>query len=311
MSFRKNWEKIGLVYSRKKDPANWWFSHTMAPTAIELNSNTIRVYIGCWDKNGISRIGWVDLDSENPLKIKNISKNPILDIGREGCFDENGVFPGHACVIDEKIWLYYTGFQLGDKVRHYNFGGLCKSNNGIDFSRVSEAPILDRADEGLTVRAGQSILKEENIFKTVYSAGSSWVSVGGKKRPCYDVFYQESFDGVSFKKEGKLIIRHDPAKEHGLGRPQLLKLNDDKYIFYTKRTLDMKYYLGCAKYNKDTNNWKRLDKEIDFSHSLNGFDSEMVYFPSVIQLKSNNRIFMFYSGNGFGEMGLGVAERCF
>ena len=54
--------------------------------------------------------------------------------------------------------MYYTGFQLGHKIRHYNFGGLAISKDGGDtFKRYSQAPIMDRADEGLFVRAGQSI----------------------------------------------------------------------------------------------------------------------------------------------------------
>ena len=32
----------------------------------------------------------------------------------------------------------------------------------------------------------------------------------------------------------------------------------------------------------------------------------MVYFPSVIEVK--NKIYLFYSGNNFGESGVGIAE---
>ena len=47
-----------------------------------------------------------------------------------------------------KIYLYYTGFQTGVNVPHYNFGGLAISEDGENFKRVSSAPILDRSDEG-------------------------------------------------------------------------------------------------------------------------------------------------------------------
>ena len=132
-----NCKKIGQIY-KHQDPNNWWFSHTMAPTAILINKNTIRIFIGCWDENKISRIGYIDVCSKNPLKIKNISKKPVLDIGFNGLFDENGVFPGHANIFNNKVFLYYTGFQLGYKVRHYNFGGLAISKNSSEhFSKVS------------------------------------------------------------------------------------------------------------------------------------------------------------------------------
>lgn len=304
------WRKLGCIYQRESTAGtHWWDSHMMAPTVVEMGSEVLRVYIGGWDSNGISRIAWIDVEANNPMRILDVSTVPALDIGRPGCFDENGVFPGHICRVDDELWLYYTGFQLGSKVRHYNFGGLAISRDGVNFRRVSEAPVLDRSDEGLCVRAGQSVLPENGTFPTVYSAGSDWVETGGKSRPCYDVFYQNSPDGLFYEKAGKCIVRHDPQVEHGLGRPQLVRLDGQRYVFFTRRVLGMKYFSGCARESIATGEWERCDEEIDLIHSKSGFDSEMIYFPSVIQVKRTGRIFLFYSGNDFGKGGLGVAER--
>ena len=286
---------------------DWWKSHTMAPSAILLDSTTIRVYLGCWDENGISRIGYVDVDATDPLRVKKISENPVINIGEPGTFDENGVFPAHAYKLDEKIYLYYTGFQLGQKIRHYNFGGLAiGSINNDEFARVSKAPILDRKNEGLLVRAGQSVLLENNVYKTVYSAGSEWISAGGKMRPTYNIFYQDSENGITYKDRGEKIIEYDKNFEHGLGRPQIVKLGSKYYIFYTRRTLDMKYFFGCAESN-DCISWRRIDDRITgIAHSDNDWDSEMIYFPSVVSF--GDKTYMFYSGNNFGETGFGFAE---
>ena len=67
-------------------------SHTMAPNALLINEETIRVFLGCWDRKQISRIGYIDVDATNPLKIIKISNKAVLDIGEDGTFDENGVF---------------------------------------------------------------------------------------------------------------------------------------------------------------------------------------------------------------------------
>src|SRR3990167_6252831 len=99
-------KKIGKIFAANNQ-FDWWKSHTMAPSAICLDDATIRIYLGCLDEYGISRIGYVDVDAENPQKILAISERPVLDIGLEGTFDENGVFPAHAAVINDKIYLYY------------------------------------------------------------------------------------------------------------------------------------------------------------------------------------------------------------
>ena len=289
-------------------PNNWWASHTMAPTAIYWKGR-IRVFIGAWDKDIISRITYIDLDPLNPHNIIKVNdKLPVLNIGDDGMFDENGVFPAHATVIDGKINLYYTGFQKGHKILHYNFGGLAISEDGDNFTRVSRSPILDRQEEGLFVRAGQSVIKEENSFKTVYSIGSKFTYVGGKLRPTYDVCYQESINDKEFEKKGRKIVSCDHSVEHGLGRPQIIKIRDKYFVFYTRRMIDMKYFIGCAESN-DCINWHRNETVFsDIKHSKNDFDSDMIYFPSVVYVPETDKFLLFYCGNEFGKTGIGYAE---
>lgn len=300
-----NFVKHGLIYCPGQ-PFDWWQSHAMAPAPVFLGDR-IRVFLGAWDKYGISRIAAMDLDADDPAKILEIFPNPVLDIGPDGTFDENGVFPGHAAVIDQQVRLYYTGFQLGAKIRYYNFGGLATGSAGDKMlTRISNAPVLDRSDEGLCVRAGQSVLYENGIFRTVYSAGSLWVEDSGKARPCYDVFYQESPDGIRYEKAGRKIISSDLKVEHGLGRPQLFKLDNAYYVIYTRRVYNMKYFFGVAS-SPDLKTWTRIDDDIrgmDFSAA--GWDSEMIYFPAI--LATGKKIFLFYSGNDFGKTGFGFAE---
>lgn len=283
----------------------------MAPAPILLDAQTIRVYLGCWTEDKISRIGYVDVGVEDPTRVISVSESPVLDIGRDGCFDENGVFPAHAYTFgDGRVYLYYTGFQLGHKIRHYNFGGLAISrDNGCTFARHSEAPLLDRADEGLFVRAGQSIEKAEKGFHVVYSAGSAWHMCQGELRPVYDVYYQKSSDGIALSRSGKKIVSCDLGVEHGLGRPQIVRLNEKYYVFYTRRIIkDMKYFLGCA-WSRDGTGWTRADDAFEgvaFGEP-GAFDHEMIYFPAVVKV-SVNKAYLFYSGNAFGRDGMGVIE---
>lgn len=303
--------KIGFVF-KPEGTLDWWRSHAMAPAPILREDGTVRVYMGCWTEDKISRIGYVDVLADRPTEVINISKAPVLDIGRDGCFDENGVFPAHAYRFDDgRVYLYYTGFQLGHKIRHYNFGGLAVSNDdGATFHRYSEAPVMDRADEGLFVRAGQSIEKaEDGGFHVIYSAGSSWHPCEGELRPVYDVFYQKSPDGITLSKTGTKIVSCDLNVEHGLGRPQILRLGETYYAFYTRRIIEgMRYFIGCAK-SKDCVNWERIDHVFDeIPYGADGdFDCEMIYFPAVVQT-SPSRALLFYSGNYFGRDGMGVIE---
>ena len=301
--------KKGFIFSRDcASRSSWWQSHVMAPSAVYIDG-VIRVYFGGWDQDGISRISYIDLDPINPKNVLHIQETfPILDVGRDGMFDENGVFPAHATVVGNEVLLYYTGFQLGYKIPHYNFGGLAKSNDGKIFKRVSESPVLDRADEGLCVRAGQSILFENDIYKTVYSIGSGFTYVGGKDRPTYDIAYQESNNGIDYLKKGERILCCDESFEHGLGRPQLLRIRGIYYVFYTRRMVNMKYFIGAA-VSVDGYSWQKTESIFSgLNHSDMGFDSEMIYFPSVVYVPVTDKYLLFYCGNQFGKTGFGYAE---
>lgn len=304
-----NWSKIGLI-CKPSSEQNWWVSHAMAPTAFLYDPQTIRVFIGCWDNHGISRIGFLDLNASNPCDVLNKSASPVVDIGKDGCFDDNGVFPGHVYSHEGIVYLYYTGFQKLCKIPFTNFCGLALSRDGGNtFEKVSEVPVMDRADEGLFTRAGTSIIYESGLFHAFYSVGSSWYQIAGKERPIYQINYQSSTDGINFKSNGALAVKCDLKVEHGLGRPQIIKIKKKYYLFYTRRTIDFKYRIGVAE-SYDLNTWKRIDSWLDpIEHgNISEFDSQMVYFPCVLEV--NNKLYLFYSGNGYGKGGLGYAVLC-
>ena len=76
------WQKKGLIYMPPKDN-NWRDNSALTPTAFLLDENIIRVYSSFRDSKGIGRIGYVDLDANNPSNIIKISDQPVLDVGKD------------------------------------------------------------------------------------------------------------------------------------------------------------------------------------------------------------------------------------
>lgn len=174
------WNKKGLIYC-PDGKTDWAQQFAMLPTPLLLEDK-LRIYLGfCTDEN-VGRIGYVDVDPDNPQKILRISESPVLDIGTKGAFDDNGVVPVSILQEDGKIYLYYVGFQLGVKVPYYMFTGLAISEDrGDTFYRYSKVPVLDRNNEELCARCGTNIIKDNGIFKAWYigSINNGWTSRGG------------------------------------------------------------------------------------------------------------------------------------
>ncbi|MEM2080723.1 MAG: hypothetical protein QW744_00420 [Candidatus Bathyarchaeia archaeon] len=299
------WKKMGLIYC--PSGKHGWDKHSaMTPTPVLIDEDTIRVYVGFRDEHGVSRIGFVDVDAEDPSLIKNISKVPILNIGRAGAFDDNGVILGDIVRYNDKIYMYYVGFQLVKKVKFLAFTGLAISKDfESSFQRYSEAPILDRSDEGLYIRAIHSVIIEKGIFKIWYAAGNGWKIINNMPRPCYCIKYQESHDGINLKKEGvTCIIPNKNNLEYRIGRPRVLKINDKYIMFYTYGTTKGDYLAGYAESN-DGINWVRKDDKIGITLSKSGWDSFHLCYPTIISY--NEKTYMFYNGNNMGKTGFGYA----
>jgi hypothetical protein len=64
------------------------------------------------------------------------------------------------------------------------------------------------------------------------------------------------------------------------------------------------YKIGVAD-STDGILWQRKDSEVGIDVSETGWDSEMIEYAHVFELR--NHLYMFYNGNGYGKTGLGYA----
>jgi len=284
---------------------SWWTSHFMAPAAIDLG-DVVRIFLGCHDEYGISRIGFIEISKDSPNQILRISEDPVLDIGEPGSFDENGVFPGSMFKFQDKLYFSYTGFQLGMKIPHYNFGNIAIFNKDLTkLTRLQKSPLLDRSDEGLTVRAGITVQENGKNNIMLYSSGSTFEKINNKLRPNYSIFRQNILEIEPFPKIGFEVLSFNKNLEHGLGRPYLIRFKDEIYCFYTIRNKDFLYRSGVAVYSEESDQFERKDSLISSMGSNSaGFDDQMVYFPAPCLV--GEQLWVFYSGNDFGKSGLGI-----
>ncbi len=122
------WEKKGLIYQSPEDNS-WRDNSALTPTAFLLDTNIIRVYASFRDTQGVGRIGYIDVNANNPSDVLKISDKPVLDIGKDGMFDDNGVILGDLIRVDNKIYMYYVGFQLVKKSKFLAYSGLAISED--------------------------------------------------------------------------------------------------------------------------------------------------------------------------------------
>lgn len=297
------WTKKGLIYAPSGETA-WARYGALTPTPYLLSPDVIRVYASFRDDDGVGRIGYVDLDSRDPMRILAVSKKPALDIGLPGCFDDNGVILGDIVEVDGALRMYYIGFQLVKRVKFLAFTGLAISRDGgSQFERYQTTPIVDRSPEGLYFRAIHSIRFEADRWRAWYGVGSEFETIDGQPFPRYTIRQMESADGLQFPAAGEPTV-HWTGNEYRIGRPRVLKTRTGYAMFYTVGTTAKTYLPGYATSN-DGSAWIRRDEDIGLEVSPSGWDSLHVSYLAPIRV--GNKTYGFYNGNNMGATGFGLA----
>jgi hypothetical protein len=302
----QKWEKLGRVYVAGGEQP-WAQSHAFLPTPVLFEDQRIRVYVAFLDAARIGRVGWVDVDARDPRRVLSVSRRPVLDVGVRGTFDESGVTP--TCVVRQRnrLHLYYTGWQLGTQVRYWLFSGLASSDDaGETFSRVTQAPLLDRSDGEIYVRTAAFVLRDAGRWKMWYAGGDRWIVAGGKEMPSYSLRYLESRDPSRWGRHGRVCL--EPSREHefGFGRPWVVRHDQALGMWYSIRSSDKGYRLGYAE-SVDGLDWRRRDGDLGLDTSPSGWDSSMLCYSAVLPTRFGT--YLFYNGNNYGESGFGVAVR--
>lgn len=310
------WEKLGRIFEVKEN-YSWMNSHTTPIAAIELN-NCIRIFFSTRakaDSDGafVSNSSYVDVEKGNPTKIIAINDKPLFELGGYGYFDEFGVMVTDVKKIDERILLYYAGWQrLGGRTAAYQvmLGLGISDDNGDTFRKYSNGPIMGIDTFDHVSIGNVAVLDDAGIKRMYYTSLTEWQISGKKPTYEYVINYAESKDGILWNKSNRTVV--GIKNNFGVATPTVVRINDKYHMWFGFRkgydeNLNVGGYLIGYAYSTDGVNWTRDDSLAGIDLSISGWDSKMICYPSVLRLK--DYLLMFYCGNDFGKDGFGVAVK--
>lgn len=296
------WRKIGRIIEPRFEH-DWMKSHTMVPTAENLEGDIYRIYFSCRDDLNRSLIVYADIDLNQPEVILKWSKQPVLGLGELGCFDDNGVTPSWIVNHNGHKYLYYIGWKPRSTTRMSVVAGLAVNmDGGHHFTRISRSPILHLTDrEPFSILTAPCVLKEENKWKMWYVSGVKWVH---PDLPTYNIKFAESSNGVDWNQSSIVCIDSADSQETALARPCVMKENGVYKMWYSYKRNPATYRIGYAE-SVDGINWQRMDEKAGIDISSSGWDSDMIEYAFVFNHKGDK--YMLYNGNGYGTSGIGLA----
>lgn len=303
------WIKRGLIFE-PSGQCGWMNTHAQVPTVLVLR-DTLRVYFAARPRRDLSLITYVDLDRSDPHRVTALHSDPILECGRPGTFDADGVMPASIVRDEGRVLLYYSGWsRLAGAAPYNNATGVAVSyDEGATFRRLFEGPILDRAPAEPWSATSPAVLRDGSEWHMWYSSGTDWIDVAGKLEHVYVIKHAASSDGIRWLRDNRQIL---PAvhKNESQTRPTVAYLGDTRHMWFSYRGsvgfrgAGETYRIGYAR-SDDLQTWSRSDADAGIEPSTHGWDSQMLCYPEVVCV--DDRVLMFYNGNGFGEQGFGYA----
>lgn len=108
---KTKWKKLGHVY-KPSGELPWALSHAANPIAEHMKDDLFRVYFSARDEKNRSSIGYIVIDINNPQKILDEAKEPVLGPGELGMHDDSGASIGCIVKVNGARYLYYMGWNL-------------------------------------------------------------------------------------------------------------------------------------------------------------------------------------------------------
>jgi len=303
------WEKKGLICDCRTLDLPWFRKNAMVPLVHRIADKRLRIFMTMCDESNVGRIGYVDVAIDDPRRILGYSGHPVLDIGDEGTFSDNGILTSSLLRVDDRLFMYYSGYQACVKVPYLIFSGVAVSiDNGDSFQNLTRAPLLDRVEGEIFTRSGPTVMHENGQFRVWYTsdARKAWITDGGKSRPCYDLKQIVAASPTSWPKgSGSKCLELRGDDEHGISKSTIWKDGGVYKMIYSLRTISAGYRLGYAE-SGDGVEFVRKDDQVGIGVSSDGWDSQMICFPE--RFSYGGRTYLFYCGNHYGIGGVGYAE---
>jgi hypothetical protein len=284
--------------------------HASLPVPDLVDEEHLRIFFAPRDGSGRARVGLLEVDPADPAAVTRLHDRPVLDLGQPGAFDDDGVMPSSIVHDGGLTYLYYIGWSQSVTVPYRLAIGLAVSEDGINFTRAFDGPVVDRTRDEPFFTTAPCVLREAGGWRMWYVSTTRWLDIDGRPEPVYVIKYAESVDGVEWRRLNAPCIDQRSAEE-AQGRPWVVRDGDVYRMWYCYRgsrgyrhDRSQSYRIGYAE-SADGVSWVRRDDDAGISASEQGWDSEMVAYPSVFALRG--RWHLLYNGNGFGATGIGHA----
>lgn len=302
MSFR--WRKCGLLYYPSgPDRHPKLVSHAANPLPVHVDGDVYRVFFSGRDIYNRSSVGAVDIDIVQRKVVKEYS-HPFFVHGPQDSFYADGVSIGNCYEADGRRYMLFMGWQCPKDAHWRGDIGRLIVNSDLTLELGSNRPFMgvDAADP-ISLSYPWVIKNSNDGYSMWYGSTMAWDAGNGEM--LHVINFASSADGDSWQRKG-LSVPYEIGCAQAFSRPTVVRDTSGGYqMWFSYRSgRGEKYRIGYARSN-DGLAWELRLVDAGISVSPDGWDSEMIEYPFVLDHRDQR--YMFYNGNGYGKTGFGLA----
>jgi len=298
------WHKLGLLYRPGQSGRHpKLLSHAANPLPLNLEDDLYRIYYCGRDEFNRSSVGAVDIDILR-REIVQDHGNTFFEHGPEGSFYADGVSIGNCYEVDGVKYMLFMGWQNPPELHWRGDIGRLVVKPDLTLELDSEDPLMGSDDIDPISLAYPWIMQDEaGGYRMWYPSTISWDAGNGEMLAV--IHFASSENGHDWKRHG-IAVPYALGTAQAFSRPTVIGNAREGFEMWFSYRGDpgTTYRIGYAT-SRDGLTWKLALDNAGISVSPEGWDSEMIEYPFVIDHKG--RRYMLYNGNGYGKTGFGMA----
>ncbi len=278
-------------------------SHAANPLAVHLDEDIYRVFYSGRDLQNRSSVGYVDVDIVKQVVVY-VHDKPAFEYGPEGSFYSHGVSIGNCYEADGRRYILFMGWQYPPGGHWRGDVGRLILGEDLSLSLDSETPFMATDPIDQVSLSYPWVMRGENgTYRMWYGSTVTWDAGNGEM--LHVINHASSADGHSWQRHG-LAVPYALGTAQAFSRPTVIGNEADGYQMWfsyrcgTGRT----YRIGYAE-SRNGSDWELRLEKTGIDVSPEGWDSDMIEYPFVLEHKGHR--YMLYNGNGNGRTGFGIA----
>lgn len=298
------WRRLGRVFDPETQLPDHplLHSHAANPLAVQIDGDLYRVFFSARDAGKRSSVGAVDIDIARQ-RVERVLPQPVAAYGAPGQFHADGISVGclHQDITGAR-WVLFMGWQAPPDAHWRGDIGRFRLGDDLSLTLDPDSPYIGADAIDPISLSYPWVHRGADGFTMWYGSTLTWDAGNGEM--LHVLREATSADGITWQRGGA-ALPHPIGTAQAFSRPTVAPRSGGLDMWFSYRGAPGRTYRIGHATRAQGGDWALSLDAGGLDVAPEGWDSEMVEYPFVLDHGAER--LMLYNGNGYGRSGFGLA----